>query len=318
MIRKKMIAILCASIMIMGMLAGCGASNGSGGTASNQDKKELLQSMWTSEEELGIAGKYNEVADITDGKVDPDLVGVWKDADQSFTYIYSEDGTASFESTDYGNSDPLPFTCLTIGDHQVICQESTMVDYSDDTEVETTVMGYETYKVDGDVMYQVVVDSVQEGVTYVTTSLLTLYKADESGDISKAISNHPENIEYLNGEWNYEGGTVSIDDKGMTVTGGSDQLGQAPLPINATEDGYLEVKAGDATSKYSFNITLNTEFKDDTKKEIDKQEYGFNLYYKGADKDDRPNLAEIMEDWNKEYDYEEYLFNLNLTRPVDE
>ena len=315
--KNKIIAILCVSIMVMTMLAGCGAGNGSGGTAAKQDRKELLKSMMTSEEELGIAGKYHTVADITDGKTDPDLVGVWKTADQSFTYHYNEDGTAYFESTDYGNSDPAPYTCLTVGDRQIVCQETTMVDYSDDAEKETAVMSYNTYKVDGDVMYQVVVDSVQEGTTYTSSSLSTFYKADESGDITKALSDNPDNTEYLYGEWNYEGGTITIDDKGMTVTGGPDELGLAPLPISITEDGGLEIEAKETKTKYRFSLTLNTEFKDDTKKEIEKQEYGFNLFYTGADKDDRPNLAEIMEDWNKDYGYEEYLYDLSLTRPVE-
>ena len=315
--KNKIMAILCASIMAMTMLAGCGAGNGSAGTAAKQDKKELLKSMMTSEEELGIAGKYNTVADITDGKIDSNLVGVWKTADQSYTYHYNEDGTAYFESTDFGNSDPAPYTCLTVGDHQIVCQETTMVDYSDDAENETAVMSYNTYKVDGDVMYQVVVDDVYPGVTYVTTALLTYYRADESGDIAKALSDNPEDPEYIYGEWNYEGGTITIDDKGMTVTGGPDELGLAPLPISITEDGGLEVEANETTTKYRFNLTLNTEFKDDTKKEIEKQEYGLNLFYTGADKDDRPNLADIMEDWNKDYGYEEYLYNLTLTRPAD-
>ena len=315
--KNKIIAILCVSIMAMTMLAGCGASKEPGSSEAPQDKKELLKSMMTSEEELGIASKYNKVADITDGTVDPELVGVWKTADQSFTYHYNEDGTAYFESTDFGNSDPAPYTCLTVGDHQIVCQETTMVDYSDDAEKETAVMSYNTYKVDGDVMYQVVVDDVYPGVTYVTTALLTYYRADESGDIAKALSDNPEDPEYIYGEWNYEGGTITIDDKGMTVTGGPDELGLAPLPISITEDGGLEVEANETTTKYRFNLTLNTEFKDDTKKEIEKQEYGLNLFYTGADKDDRPNLADIMEDWNKDYGYEEYLYNLTLTRPAD-
>ena len=315
--KTKLMAVLCASIMAMTMMTGCGAGNSSGGSVAKQDKKELLKSMMTSEEELGIAGKYNTVADIPDGKIDPDLVGVWKTANLSYTYHYNEDGTTSFESTEYGNSDPVPYTCFTIGDHQIVCEETTMVDYSDDAEEETTVMSYETYKVDGDVMYQVVVDSVQEDTTFVSTSLITLYKADESGDISKALSDNPENLEYLYGEWNYEGGTITIDDKGMTVTGGPDELGLAPLPVSITEDGTLEIEAKETATKYRFSLTINTGFKDDTKKEIEKQEYGLNLYYKGEDQDDRPNLADIMEDWNKEYGYEEYLYNLSLTRPVE-
>lgn len=313
----KIIALVCTSIMVMSMLAGCGASKEQGSSEAPQDKKELLMSMMTSEEELGITGKYNKVADITDGTVDPELVGVWKTADQSFTYHYNEDGTAYFESTDYGNSDPAPFTCITVGNHNLICQETTMTDFSDDAQEESTVMSYDTYKVADDVLYEVVVDSVQEGITYVSTSLVTLYKADDSGDISKALSNNPETTEYLYGEWNYEDGTITIDDKGMTVTGGPDELCLAPLPIRITEDGCLEVEAKETTTKYRFNLTLNTEFKDDSKKEIEKQEYGFNLFYTGADEDDRPNLDEIMEDWNKDYGYEEYLYNLTLTGPAE-
>ena len=315
---KRILTILCALTMVLTMLAGCGSGNASGGTAAKQDKRELLKSMFTSEEELEIADKYHKVADITDGKVDPDLVGVWKNADQTYTSYFNEDGTVSFESTDFGNSDPLPYTCLTVGDQKLICQETPVEDLSEDAEQKnTTEMTYVSYKVEGDVMYQVVVDDVYPGVTYVTTALLTYYRADESGDIAKALSDNPENIESLYGDWNFEGGTVHIDDKGMTVTGGPDELGKDPLPIRITEAGDLEVKAKDSTSNYRFNLTINTNFKDDTKKEIEKQEYGLNLFYTGADKDDRPNLADIMEDWKKEYDYQEYLFDLTLTAPVE-
>ena len=87
----------------------------------------------TSDDALGLNGKYKALSDIKDGSVDKDLVGTWKTSDGTTTYVYGEDGICK-STTEAGDSE-IKFTCMKIGEYNVVCDE---VDMEDNDENATT------------------------------------------------------------------------------------------------------------------------------------------------------------------------------------
>ncbi len=323
---RRFFTLVCMAALVVSVFTGCGSSKpgedttqeAAAGTAS-VNWKEKLNAMLTSEKDLGIEGKYTSVSEITDGKADPDLLGTWKTADENFTYEIREDGTIVSSSELYELKNELPFTCITVGDRKVLCVDATVSDYGEEDEANrpTHYVSYDTYEVDNGVLYMVSVDNDQDELTFNALSLVVFYKADESGDISKALEDNPVNPEFLYGDYTYEEGTISIDEKGMTVVGGPEDLGTDPLPIRLDERGNLLVEANGTTTEYNLGFALVREYEDETKAKLSKKEYQISLSYEAEDKDDHPNLEGIMANWHDEYGYEEYHYDVSFSTPAE-
>lgn len=323
---KRFLILVCTTVLAVSVFTGCGSSKPAEDTteeaaagAVSVNWKEKLNSMLTSEQELGIGGKYTSVSEITDGKVDPDLLGLWKTADENFTYEIKEDGTIVSSSELYEIKSELPFTCITVGDRKVLCTDATVSAFGEEDEANRPehYVSYDTYEVDNGALYMVSVDNDQDELTFNALSLVIFYKADESGDISKALEDNPVNPEFLYGDYTYEEGTISIDEKGMTIVGGPEDLGTDPLPIRFDNRGRLIVEAKGATTEYGLGFALVREYEDETKTKLTKKEYQITLSYDAEDMDDRPNLEGIMANWHDEYGYEDYYYDISFSTPAE-
>lgn len=316
---RKIAAIVLSSALMLAMTACGGSSQASGGgsgagTASGAKSvnlREKLDALYTTEESLGLAGKYTSTADIPDTSVDPELVGTWKKADGSVTYTYGEDGSAKASMELYGDTD-YTFTCLTSGNYRLIAEDLELVQITDGVETTVPTVSYTSYQIENDVLYFTVIDSPLEDVSQSICQILAFYKADEKGDISASVAKNPVDPASFYGEWTFgdmEDKKLTIDEKGFTVEG------RETLPVACDESGNLVVGSGDSATGYSAGIAHQTEYDTFDGMKVSGESYVLSLSYTGADENDRPNLADDMDDWHADYDYDEFYFTLNARIP---
>lgn len=281
--------------------------------ARGVDLKEMLRALYTSEEELGLAGKYTSTKDIPEAKVDPELVGVWKRADGSLTYVYNEDGTAVASMELYGDNEST-FTCITSGGYHILAEDLEMVDYSDEEEKTVPVVSYYSYKIENDALYLTSVESPDEYSTQSITQILVFYRADENGDITASASKNPVDIRSFYGEWVYgddEEGRFTIDENGFTLDGGK------TLPVAWNEKGSLVIGDADGITEYSAGLAYERLYDNSDTKEVTGENYSLAISYTGKDEKDRPNLADAMNDWHAEYGYDQFYYSLNARTPLE-
>ena len=316
---KRWFSLFLTAGLLTASLAGCGGqaskpdAESSAETeaaeadaASGTDITKILTALKTTEKDLDIEGKYTVLSDIADGQTDPDLVGTWITADGSTSYIYNEDGTASAAS-EYGESGPIPYTCLSIGDYKVVCEEMPSYSYTDDGEAEeTTALSYSTYLVQNDALYMVSVEAVNEDANSYVASLLQFYKADESGSAEASIAENPVSLAALNGKWVSDKGAFTIEGDSLTIDG-ADAL---PVTFNARNE--LCVGPEDTQNAYNYAIGVMKYYGEDGA--ADTESIVLSLSYEGADEADRPNLADLMEDWHADYGYDQYRFAASFER----
>ena len=319
---KKSLIIILSMVLIYAM-AGCGGgtdtADGNSREAAEENSaagvnlRDMLKTLYTSEDDLELAGLYTSTADIPDTQIDPELVGTWKLADGSTTYIYQEDGTAKTADELYGDTEST-YTCFSRGDYQIIAEDLEMVDYSNDEETTVPIVSYNTYKIENDVLYLTVVESADEYSNQNITQIIVLYKADDNGDISDSVRKNPVAPETYYGEWTYgdnEEGRFTIDEKGFTLDGGE------TLPLTYNESGKMVIGDGDNSTEYSVSLALERLYDTDDGKKVTDENYALGIFYTGADEKDRPNLADAMDDWHAEYDYDQFYFSLNAKTAVN-
>lgn len=321
---KKAFILLLSLALVMAM-AGCGGSSeakdSEGAEESAEEAvetgginlKEMLTALYASEDGLGLAGKYTSISDIPDAKIDPELVGTWKKADESLTYTYNEDGTATASMEPYGDSETT-FTCFACGDYNIIAEDVEMVEYLDGEEKTSQGVSYSSYKIENDVLYYMVVESPDEYSTQNITQVVALYKADEEGDILASVTASPVSLESFYGEWTYgdEGdGTFTIDENGFTLDGGE------TLPIACNQLGHLVIGDAGSFSEYSAALALERLYDNTDGKKLEGENFLLSVNYTGEDENDRPNLADAMTDWHAEYGYEQFYFSMNAKTPVN-
>ena len=325
---KRLFTILLVLVFVFAMTGCGGASDQSseGGEeqaaeetseatsdAQGVDLKEVLKTLYTSEEELGLVDKYTSTADIPDTFVDPDIVGTWKMADGSVTYTYNEDGTAKTSMELYGDNEST-FKCFKSGDYNIIAEDQEMIDYSDEEEKTVPIVAYINYKVENDVMYMTVVESPSEFANQSLTQVLSLYKADENGDITAAVNNNPVSLESFYGEWTYGDDNehkLTIDENGLTLEGGE------ALPLHYNELGKLVVGDADSFTEYSVGLAYERLYDNTDGIKLTGENYALALAYTSETEEDKPNLADAMTDWHSEFGYESYYFSLNAKRPME-
>jgi hypothetical protein len=282
---KKALSIVLCLLMVVSLF-GCGMSVG-----KEVNLRDKLESLMVTDDALGIKGKYKALADITDGSIDKDLVGTWKTADGETSYTFGEDGTAKATS-EYGDSE-VKFTCLTLGEYKVMCEESEMESSDVDGNTTTsTVVSYSTYDVDNDALYFTnVEDTTDENMDSSQYALMTMYRADESGSIDAAVAKNKIALDSFAGTWASEKGEITIADGTLTV-------GDDVYDISINDKGKLVVDKDGAFTEYSVNISVRKQYEGEDKTQS-TETTALGLYFTGADENDKPNLESVLDDWGE-------------------
>ncbi len=315
---KMLFAVVLAIVMVFSFAAcggsGSGDGSGSSGDATVLDPQEMIKSLFALTTDLGLDNTLTDISGIEGGTVDEDLVGTWISADGEYSYIYNEDGTSKFSYPAYGMDQDSTFTCVTADDKKVLCENTTMSNYdSDGNVVEEPVVSYTSYKVENDALYMVSIDTLDDITTSTYSSLIMLYKADENGDISAALAKNPVSPEAFYGEWTDNSEVnLTIDENGMTVKDAPESIGSDPMTISSNDKGNIVIECNGVSTEYDYAYSLNREYSQEEPKEVESEIFGLNLFYVGADENDRPNLADIMTDWHKEMDTDDFRFSMNL------
>ena len=309
---KGIISALLITAAVTGM-AGCG-SGSPAGKSDSVNMREMIGELYATSTEMGLDGKYQSVSEITDGFIDKDIIGKWVSHDGEYSYAYADDGTTSVVYPAYDVNETTTFTCISAGDRKLICEDSVMTENSDGVETTTSVVTFSSYKVVGDTLYMMMVDELDEWTSSTYSTLITLYRADEAGNTAASVAGSVISPETFYGEWsNDEGVSLKIDENGMTVNGAPESIGGDPLAMTVNDKGNIVITAGGVSTEYSFTYSLNRTYTSDQPKTVEKEAYGLNLFYTGADENDRPNLADIMTDWHNEYGSEQFRFSVNLS-----
>ena len=282
--KKVLSIVLC--FVLAASLFGCGMSVG-----KEVNLRDKLASLVTSDEALGVKGKYSALSDITDGSVDKDLIGTWKTADGETSYVYNEDGTVK-ASSEYGDTQ-TKFTCLTLGEYKVICEETEMESEDADGNTTTsTIVSYSTYDVDNDALYFTnVEDTTDENVDSSQYALMVMYRADESGSVDAAVAKNKVALDSFTGTWASEKGEIKIADGTLT-------LGEDIYDISMSDKGKLVVDKDGSFTEYSVNISVRKQYDGEDKTKA-TETTALGLYFTGADENDKPNLESVLDDWGE-------------------
>ena len=293
--------ITCAALCILIVAAFAGCKTIKAGSAG-VDVCEKLASLTVTDKALGIDGKYTKLSDISDGSVDPELVGTWTTAAGDMTYDYTANGILKVTSETYGDSE-APFTCLTIGKYKIVCEELALdPEFYDGAEEGDTQLSFTAYSVENDALYQVIVEEVNEDYTSNMSALVTLYRADESGSAAAAIAKNPIDMAALNGTWaDDEKGSFTIEDGVLT-------LGEDSFNISFDEKNALVVEKDGQSTAYHMGVSMMKEYDYEDRTQF-TESVSIGLSYTGADENDKPNLLPVLTDYKTEYEYDSWYYS---------
>lgn len=298
---KTVCFILCAFMVVS--LWGCQAkqtetpeevTQAAEPAAQKVNPLEKLSALTFSDEELGIAGKYKSLVDITDGSVDPALIGSWTTADGMNSYIYNEDGTAKSVTDSYGEN-AFDFTCIKAGDVSIVCNESEMLG---DVEEGTTALSYFAYTIENDALYMVAVEERNPDFTSSQSALLALYRNDADGNIVDSLAANLYDISAFDGTWTSDKGDITIENGKLTSGGES-------WDVRLNDINQLVAEKDGGHTVYSTSVSVLIEHDGDKTTETPC----LSFYYTGSDENDKPNLLPVLDDWKTEYDWESYYYS---------
>ena len=327
---KKIIAVLAALAICIGVFAACGksgtepaqttgkAESTSGDTdenipvkATEQNLKDLLIELNAVSDELGLDKKYSVYADIADGKIDPALIGSWSNADGSAVYTFTSDGIVKTKTDFYGTKDEseMAFTCITAGGLDIICYDSVMLSYSDDPDAkptETPVISYDAYKISGDVLYFEVVEDRDPDSSNSNSAVQIMYKMDDKGSIDAAVKANPVNLESFYGTWKDDSDrSITIDENGLTC-------GNETYKLSVNDKNEIIAKKDGKSTAYKYSLLYTKNYTGEDNRELESESVGLSLYFTGEDEADKPNLLAVMEDWHTEYEYDSWYYTANF------
>ena len=299
---KRIFAVLLAVLLAVLCFAGCSKNEKTpdeGTSAATEKEKiaptgginlrEKLDKLTVTDEELGIKGKYTAFEDI-DGSVDSAIVGTWKTADGSITYIYNEDGTGKAVTDSMGDSE-FRFTCVTAQGYNILCEEVTMISQSDDGEEEKSlVLSFVAYEAQGDTLCIVPVEERNEDYSSHQAAVVLTYRADANGSIDAAIAKYPLSQETINGTWSGDEGSFTIENGVLKTADGE-------YTVSIDKQNQLEVEKDGASTVYKMNVTYYKEYDYDNRTDYTEKTM-LGLYYTGKNADDKPNLLSVMQDWS--------------------
>ncbi len=315
------VSLIC-SLAILFSLASCGGKADENDrtetdvTETQQpqiiDYKELINKLDNTEKDLGLVDKYNKFADVTDGELDSDLAGLWLSADSKTRYDFGSDGVLKTKTDYYGSvfDNEIKYTCLKNDGFSVLCVETETVTHNEDgTEESTPTLAYDSYLIDGDVLYMMSVESAEGMGTSYSAALQILYRADNSGSAAASVAANPMDLRSLYGVWSSEKGDVTVDDNGMNAGG-------KIYKLSFNNQGKLTADDGETATAYGFTIVSYKEYSDPDKSSVVSKKLNISLTYMGKNADDVPNLKPFLDDWHEDYKdsgYEDYYFTQNFT-----
>ena len=283
--RRILCAVLCFALALP--CAGC--------RAKRVDLREMLKELSVSEQALGIEGKYTALSDVAGGSADPALTGKWVSADGTTSYTYGADGTETVESETYGDFD-VSYTCLTCGEHRILCEEVTMRGEDDEgNPTESVSLSYTAYRVENDALYMMTVEGDPGDYATNQTALVTMYRAGRDGSAAAAIKKNPIDLRSLEGTWATEKGFFTIENDKLTCDGESGTL-------SFNDKNQLVVSKDGRATAYSMNLSVLKDYADGGECTV------LGLYYTGENEDDLPNLVHLMDDWKTDYGWDTWYY----------
>lgn len=302
---KRALAVLLC-VLLAASLFGCGA----------KPKKQIhlfarISQLLVTQDELDIPETVKSLADLTDGKVDADMVGTWKTADGSYTYVYGEDGSASVTMAGSDSPTTAPFLSIMRQGHNILCQELKVMSFDEEgneTEGETQ-MAYTSYLIDGDVFYALSVEDIDEYSSSYQGSLLRFYRADADGSIDKALASEKIDLTALYGDWSGDKGSIVIDENGLTFDGET-------YALSVNDKQQLVAEKDGVSTAYGFGVAYIKNSTDMENTQWERKN-ALSLNYTGADENDKPNLLPCLTDWAAEYGWGESLYSATFTAPFN-
>ena len=265
-----------------------------GAAAQKINPLEKLAELTFDDEELGIAGRYKSLTDITDGSVDPALTGSWTTADGMNTYIYNEDGTGRTVTESFGEN-MFDFTCIKSGNVHVVCNEAGMLG---DVEEGTMALSYFAYTIENNVLYMVAVEERNPDFPSSQSALIALYRNDEDGNIVDSLAANLYDISAFDGTWTSDKCDITIENGKLTSGGES-------WDVRLNDINQLVAEKDGGHTVYSMGVSVSIEHDGDNTTETPC----LSLSYTGTDENDKPNLLPVLDDWNAEYDWDSYYYN---------
>ncbi len=165
----------------------------------------------------------------------------------------------------------------------------------DGNTTESTALSYTAYSIENDVLYMAVVEEHDPMFTTNQTALVSMFKADSSGSADKAVAKNPIALSCLNGTWEREKGSLTIQDGAVTSNGESGKL-------SFDDSNRLVVELDGKTTAYGMSVTILKDYGENTETNV------LALSYTGADENDRPNLLPVLDDWKTDYGWDTWYY----------
>ena len=155
---------------------------------------------------------------------------------------------------------------------------------------------------ENDALYQVIVEEVNEDYTSSYSSLVTLYRADETGSAAASIAKNPIDLKALNGTWK------SDEKGGFTLEDGVLTLGADNYNVSFDEKNQLVVEKDGQSTAYHMAVSLMKEYDYEDRTQFTTSTM-MGVNYTGADENDKPNLLPLLTDYKSEYDYDSWYYS---------
>ena len=299
-------ALILVLALVITALTGCGTPGGGDDPADGGiNIREKMAGLMTTEDELGLEGKYELTTDVEDGYFDDELIGKWESLDGNHTYRFTDDGVSVYTHEPSMNIWERAYICLDANGTKVFGEDQ---GYGFTDEYENPMMfqyiQYTAYEVDGDVLYMAWVgkteypedmDVSDDAYQYFGYYMTPYYRVDENGSSAAAREANPLSMESICGEWkDIMGSTVTIDESGITF-GEDHSFGTEPLQAEFTPENKLAVTTADGVTEYDVDLSYSVIYTDKTRTEVRDKTYGMFLYYNMAEGDAPPNLIDVMD-----------------------
>ena len=279
---KKIFILLALSFCICTFSA-CGNTE----KVTTENLKNIVLDLKSSEKDLGLENRYSSINEILDGYYDDAIIGTWSTSDGLEVLSYSDKGDLKTKTLFNGNEteNDIRYICIELNNHRVICEGA-----------DSHNNYYYTYKISGDVLYQMKVEtSVNNVEKHGSNSVVKIfYRADETGSIKSSIKSNPINPESFYGNWTNEKTTLIINESGLCI-------GDKTYDFSVNDQNQLVIKKDGISTSYSFNYYYSKEYTDDNQEQPEKEGVVIQISYLGSDESDKPNLADVMLDWHTEF-----------------
>lgn len=298
--KRKGALFVIIGVLVLTAFAGCGTETT---VSAGINIREMLCSLAVSEQTLGIAGKYYRLSDVTNGSVDPDLIGTWSTIDGETTYTYTAEGAATVASPAYSGSE-VQVTCLTVKDYQIICEEISLSPEFGGTDGGETQLSFFSYCIRNDALYQVPIEEVGDAYASTQSSIIVMYRVDENGSAAGSAAKNPISMASFDGKWTSDKGSVRIKNGVM-------QCGKDKYSISLNEKAQLIAEKDGLSTTYKTSLCIVKDYSAEDRSQI-TESIMLNLSYTGTDENDKPNLLPVLDDWHTEHNWDNWYYTVSF------